>query len=482
MYQKYVFKITAKNIISDEEVLIRNLTQNPNKLDINKKDGVAIIGDRTVKIEIIYHGIDKKSPTGIIKVTSDKIEDLEIFDKTLTEIMKTEGRFSKFTCINDGISSYYSTKIYSELHNIERKTLEFLKELFYISDNDGSLKQFTSTLKDMKGKYFSFSKLINIIFQREQVSDAFLEHIQSCIESNSVPKKDLLPKSLWDNSSFTGSKEEGMEINDLLDEIRQTRNIITHCKPFNRYDFDNCDKKVHHLYAKLDKIIMSIEKESGKNQNTENIEREAARISDSLQSEDNEIKRLYFKAYKVFEKDLIAMHGKQIDMKKLSGEDEEHFEFYLKLSEKSDEEIKEETDKLELVNNVEQNNLGDVTENDDLTLIVPAQEEGFKRVFLGQKEWYDIRIGKMRINKIRYIAAYEVAPKSGIKYWAEVDKIVPSDNYIGYWKVIFKDNKVEEYPEYKRLGDTWPPQNIRYTSKKVLDSATTLAEVFNSPI
>lgn len=34
MYQKYIFKITGNNIISNKEVLIRNLTQNPEKLDI----------------------------------------------------------------------------------------------------------------------------------------------------------------------------------------------------------------------------------------------------------------------------------------------------------------------------------------------------------------------------------------------------------------------------------------------------------------
>mgnify|MGYP000493831550 FL=1 len=124
------------------------------------------------------------------------------------------------------------------------------------------------------------------------------------------------------------------------------------------------------------------------------------------------------------------------------------------------------------------------TTDDDLTIIVPAQEEGFQQVFLCDHEWYDIRIGKARRNKIKYIAGYEVAPRSGIQYIAKIKEIVPSDNYLGYWKVVF-DGEPEKYDQLIRLGDTYPPQNIRYTTKRELDEVAekneTLEKIFNNP-
>ncbi|GAA0053893.1 hypothetical protein ScKU66_03090 [Streptococcus canis] len=50
------------------------------------------------------------------KVESESVEGLELFDKTIKEIVGNDNRFGKFTCIYDGISTSYSTPIYSELH------------------------------------------------------------------------------------------------------------------------------------------------------------------------------------------------------------------------------------------------------------------------------------------------------------------------------------------------------------------------------
>jgi hypothetical protein len=48
------------------------------------------------------------------------------------------------------------------------------------------------------------------------------------------------------------------------------------------------------------------------------------------------------------------------------------------------------------------------------TIIVPAREDGFKEVFIGLNQWYAIRIGAAMKDRIKYIAAYQVAPVSAI--------------------------------------------------------------------
>lgn len=478
MYQKYIFKITGNNIISNKEVLIRNLTQNPEKLDI--KNGKAEIDDKTLDINIIYENSSKK-PTGIITVSSEDVESLEHFDSIITEITKNEHKFNEFRCIFDGVSSYYSKKIYSKLHDIERKTQEFLKELFYISDESGKLDKFQTTLKNMEKNDFTFSKLIKEIFDRGDITEEFIDHIKYCIEEQSVPSSTLFPKSFWDSSLLTGSQKEGTEINELLEEIRKTRNTIAHCKKFSQKEYENCKLKVDELNDKLEEVISSIENESiSDRRNTEPLIGEAERISNSLQSEDSEIKRAYFKEYQQLKKDRQV-----INLIDFSNDDfDSHVEFYAHLNEKTDEEIINETKILEQKNSIDIGIPKEEMSEDDLTIIVPAQKEGFEQVFLKDNEWYDIRIGKNRRSKIKYIAGYEIKPRSGIQYIAKVKKIIPSENAFGYWKVIF-DGEPRKYDRLIHLGNTYPPQNIRYTTKRELDEVAenneTLEKIFNNP-
>lgn len=64
------------------------------------------------------------------------------------------------------------------------------------------------------------------------------------------------------------------------------------------------------------------------------------------------------------------------------------------------------------------------TDADELdTIIVPAREDGFNEEFMKNDRWFAIRISGAMIDKIKHIAAYQVAPVSGITYIADVDRI-----------------------------------------------------------
>lgn len=73
------------------------------------------------------------------------------------------------------------------------------------------------------------------------------------------------------------------------------------------------------------------------------------------------------------------------------------------------------------------------------TIVVPAQEEGFKSQFLKNNRWFAIRIGAAMKERIKYIAAYQVAPISAVTHVAEVDSIVPYEN-TGKYLVKFKSS------------------------------------------
>lgn len=111
------------------------------------------------------------------------------------------------------------------------------------------------------------------------------------------------------------------------------------------------------------------------------------------------------------------------------------------------------------------------------TIVVPAREEGFNRAFLGQNCWYAIRISKPMIEKIKYIAAYQVASVSAITHYAEVSQIEEyqdTSKYIVYFKDTAKEIKpIKLIPK----GKVKAPQAPRYTNFKKLLKAKNLDDI-----
>ena len=119
------------------------------------------------------------------------------------------------------------------------------------------------------------------------------------------------------------------------------------------------------------------------------------------------------------------------------------------------------------------------TDADDLdTIIVPAREEGFNEEFLKNDRWFAIRISSAMIDKIKHIAAYQVAPISGITYIADVDRIEKykdTNKYIVFFKAgsLRKLNKIALG---KKKGQA--PQAPRYSSYKTISAAKTLDDIW----
>lgn len=111
------------------------------------------------------------------------------------------------------------------------------------------------------------------------------------------------------------------------------------------------------------------------------------------------------------------------------------------------------------------------------TIVVPAQEDGFNEVFIGKNCWYAIRIGGGRLDKIKYIAAYQTTPISAVTYVAEVDSIkLYGDG--GKYQLDFKGpaRPVGPIP----FGDAKQGcmQSHRYTNYQKLLKAKKLTDLF----
>jgi len=113
------------------------------------------------------------------------------------------------------------------------------------------------------------------------------------------------------------------------------------------------------------------------------------------------------------------------------------------------------------------------------TIVSPAQPEGFNDIFLKENRWFKIRIHPKMLQKIKYIAIYEVAPISAIRYIGEVAEIKPYKNTGKFELVLNGPAKKLKTPirrskEYPNIA----PQGSKYTYRRLFDGATKLEDIF----
>lgn len=112
------------------------------------------------------------------------------------------------------------------------------------------------------------------------------------------------------------------------------------------------------------------------------------------------------------------------------------------------------------------------------TVVVPAREEGFKQVFLGENCWRAVRIHTLMRPQIKYIAGYQVAPISAITHIAPVRSIELWKD-TGKCVVNFAEKAHEIGPiRLVKDGRVQPLYSLRYTRKSKLDAAKTLDDIW----
>jgi len=111
------------------------------------------------------------------------------------------------------------------------------------------------------------------------------------------------------------------------------------------------------------------------------------------------------------------------------------------------------------------------SETDDLVMVVPCREKGFNKAFIGDSEWYYVRISAGKIDRVKWCAAYQVAPISAITHLAPVDRIVQFGEQ-GQYKLIFSSPAVKlDHPVPLGATKAGAMQGPRYTTLSKLKSA-----------
>jgi hypothetical protein len=117
-----------------------------------------------------------------------------------------------------------------------------------------------------------------------------------------------------------------------------------------------------------------------------------------------------------------------------------------------------------------------IADNEPDTIIVPAQREGFEKVFLGENAWRAIRISGGMIPKIKYIAAYQSQPISAITHVAPVARIEPYGDS-GKYQLIFSEPAKPIGPIPFGDAPSGFMQGSRYTNYENLQKAKKLTDL-----
>ncbi|MCZ8320386.1 MAG: GIY-YIG nuclease family protein [Novosphingobium sp.] len=110
------------------------------------------------------------------------------------------------------------------------------------------------------------------------------------------------------------------------------------------------------------------------------------------------------------------------------------------------------------------------------TIVVPAQKDGFEKVFLGENSWYSVRISGGMLQKIKWIAAYQTQPVSAVTHYAPVARIEPYGEG-GKYRVFFSEPAKAINPIPFGNAPSGAMQGPRYTTYQKLMSAKSVQEL-----
>jgi hypothetical protein len=114
------------------------------------------------------------------------------------------------------------------------------------------------------------------------------------------------------------------------------------------------------------------------------------------------------------------------------------------------------------------------------TIVVPAREEGFQEVFIGENQWRAVRIGAAMKDRIKFIAAYRVAPIQAITHIAKVQEIKLYKD-TGKYQLIF-DGAAKEIKPVKLKEGQAAPQGPFYVQREKLITANTVDDALKNEI
>lgn len=299
MQMKYIFIKKKKDVKgNDSKIYLRDLAS-PIKLMLKKlfsslsDDSFEIqIGEVNSKVHYISSGNNL-----ILSTKETDAKSVKILNETNAILLKGEHRRDYNIAVSfDGVSFYYCNKIYSKFNLFERKIRELvfniLIKAFGNSWYDETVGEQLDKEIKANAKSSSKDKLIEqalyemTIFQLEtylfmpyrEIDTDNLIDFELNEEAIKEKSKDEIikilnkgrAKSLWDK--FFLQEINIDNLHSKIEEIRNYRNSVAHCKHFYRDEYKECSQLLSGIIKQLDIAIENIESRTfRKNDITESL-------------------------------------------------------------------------------------------------------------------------------------------------------------------------------------------------------------------
>jgi len=113
--------------------------------------------------------------------------------------------------------------------------------------------------------------------------------------------------------------------------------------------------------------------------------------------------------------------------------------------------------------------------NDDFDTIVVLTKEQSGKELLSMKDWFGVRIAEWRLDRIKYIAFYQTADESKIRYYANIyNKRIKDNKY-----EFILDGDVQELEKpVRRLKHETILRCSRYVKFEKLRNSKTFKDLF----
>lgn len=314
----------------------------------------------------------------------------------------------------------YYEYTYKEEDEFERDIVENAKEIF-----------------GNKTIYIDVKKLIKAKFNNGSIPDGYL--LDYTIDDK--PKLYLIENELKDHSIRDHVAPQLIQFAfNYKHNLLEIKDIIINNLNERKIDIDTVARNAG--YRNADDMISSI------------IYREKLGVIIPIDEVSDELKEL---------KSLFRFDIELLEFKKFAHDDKYIYSF-----DKFNEEIKDE-------------NTTQVIDDPD-TIIVSAEESGFKEEFLGNNRWFAVTIGINMLDKLKYIAVYQKSPIKAITYYAEIaniDLYKDTGKYIIYFNGEAK--KLKRPIPLNPKNSNKAPQGRVYTNiRRILNanSKTTLDDIF----
>lgn len=271
---------------SFEEVEIKKTSGK--KGDIARSDWKGTFYKDTIKAQFSIKEYSKQRIIYLsIHINNDvKIDILESIDSSIHKNMSDD--YIIITSY-DSISEIYCNKIYSKLNRFERKLRELLFKMYtfhyginyYEQNFNSELKEKVKTDKTIYSESkkiekikqalyeLTYNDIIDLLFTPKWLEDDEenkLNLIEKLNNNENLPQQELIekiesfkPKSDWERL-FVPYIGQISNFQDTINELRELRNRVAHCKFFRKKHYEKCLEILDTLDTEINKALKEIMK------------------------------------------------------------------------------------------------------------------------------------------------------------------------------------------------------------------------------